>query len=109
MGADGSDGYQIGDSAAVMDVLSILQDKNPVLLVFDPTISPAFASKTGTLPPKPIAALGPLIDVARQTGGTRFSVSTMRARRRRRVYRRADCSTALAGAVVTSLMVMRRW
>ena len=106
MGADGSEDIQIGDSAAVMDVLSILQDKKPVLLVVDPLFR-LVRIQDGNSYAETYAALGPLIDVARQTGAHILCLHHSSKAAKAESIDAPIGSTALAGAV-TSLMVMRR-
>ena len=106
MGADGSEDIQIADSATVLDVVSILQDKRPVLVVVDPLFLLVRIQDANAYA-ETYQALGPLIDVARQTGTHILCLHHSSKLAKAEAIDTPIGSTALGGAVST-LLAMRR-
>ena len=67
MGADGSEDIQIAEAGSVLEVVTILREKKPILLVVDPLFR-LVRIQDGNSYAETYAALGPLIDAARETG-----------------------------------------
>ena len=106
MGATGSEDIQIADAGTVQDVVTILQEKNPVLLVVDPLFR-LVRIQDGNAYAETYSALGPLIDIARQTGTHILCLHHSSKMAKAEAIDAPIGSTALGGAVST-LMVMRR-
>jgi hypothetical protein len=106
MGADGSEDILLADAGTALDVVTILWERKPVLLVVDPLFrllnvkdEKAYAEMYG--------ALGPLIDVARETGTHICCLHHSSKLAKSEAIDAPLGSTALGGAVST-LLVMRR-
>ncbi|MGA8087085.1 MAG: AAA family ATPase [Terracidiphilus sp.] len=67
LGGSPKQGIQFSDAGTVLDVVPILQDKKPVLLVVDPLFR-LVRIQDGNAYAETYSALGPLIGIARQTG-----------------------------------------
>jgi hypothetical protein len=106
MGADGSEDIQIADAASVLEMVTILQDKKPVLLVVDPLFR-LVRVRDGNSYSEIYAALGPLIDIARKTGTHILCLHHSSKMSKSDAIDAPIGSTALGGAVST-LIVMRR-
>jgi hypothetical protein len=106
MGATGSEDIQIADAGTIPNVLAILQDKKPVLLVVDPLFR-LVRIQDGNAYAETYSALGPLIDIARQTGTHILCLHHSSKLAKAEAIDAPIGSTALGGAVST-LMVMRR-
>lgn len=106
LGANGSEDIRFSVGGTVLDVLALLQDTKPTLLVVDPLFrlvnvrdEKAYAEV--------YAALGPLIDVARACGTHILALHHSSKLAKAEAIDAPIGSTALGGAVST-LMVMRR-
>jgi hypothetical protein len=106
LGADGSEDILLADAGTALDVVTILRERKPVLLVVDPLFrllsvrdEKAYAEMYG--------ALGPLIDIARQTGTHILCLHHSSKLAKAEAIDAPIGSTALGGAVST-LLVMRR-
>jgi hypothetical protein len=106
MGADGSEDILLADAGTALDVVTILRERKPVLLVVDPLFrllsvrdEKAYAEMYG--------ALGPLIDIARQTGTHILCLHHSSKLAKTEAIDAPIGSTALGGAVST-LLVMKR-
>lgn len=106
LGADGSEDLLLADAGTASDVVTTLRERKPVLLVVDPLFrllsvrdEKAYAEMYG--------ALGPLIDVARQTGTHILCLHHSSKLAKSEAIDAPIGSTALSGAVST-LFVMKR-
>ncbi|MGH9604289.1 MAG: bifunctional DNA primase/polymerase [Terracidiphilus sp.] len=106
LGADGGEDIQLADAGAVLDLLALLMDKKPALLVIDPLFrlvnvrdEKAYAEV--------YAALGPLIDTARACRTHILALHHSSKLAKAEAIDAPIGSTALGGAVST-LLVMRR-
>ena len=106
LGANGSEDIRFVESGSVMDVLSVILEKKPALLVVDPLFrlvnvrdEKAYAEV--------YAALGPLIDTARECGTHILALHHSSKLAKAEAIDAPIGSTALGGAVST-LLVMRR-
>ena len=106
LGADGSEDIQLADAGAVGDLLTLLLDTKPALLVIDPLFrlvnvrdEKAYAEV--------YAALGPLIDTARACGTHILALHHSSKMAKAEAIDAPIGSTALGGAVST-LLIMRR-
>jgi hypothetical protein len=106
MGADGSEDIQIADAGTALDVVAILQERKPVLLVVDPLFR-LVRIQDGNSYAETYGALGPLIDAARGTGTHILCLHHSSKMAKAESIDAPIGSTALAGAVST-LFVMRR-
>jgi hypothetical protein len=106
MGATGGEDIQFADAGTVHDVVAILRDKKPVLLVVDPLFR-LVRVQDGNAYAETYAALGPLIDVARETGTHILCLHHSSKLAKAEAIDAPIGSTALGGAVST-LIVMRR-
>lgn len=106
MGADGSEDIRVEDVASVSDIVTWLNDKKPTLLVVDPLFR-LVRVREGDSYAELYTALGPLIDISRETGThihcTHHSPKAARAS----AIDAPIGSTALGGAAST-VLVMRR-
>jgi hypothetical protein len=106
MGADGSEDIQLADAGAIMELLALLLERKPALLVVDPLFrlvnvrdEKAYAEV--------YAALGPLIDTARACGTHILALHHSSKLAKAEAIDAPIGSTALGGAVST-LLVMKR-
>lgn len=106
LGAAGSEDIQLADAGAVLDLLALLMDKKPDLLVIDPLFR-LVAVRDEKSYSEMYAALGPLIDVARETGTHILALHHSSKMPKSEAIDAPIGSTALGGAV-SSLLVMRR-
>lgn len=106
MGATGSEDIQIADAGTVLDVVTILQDKKPVLLVVDPLFR-LVRIQDGNSYAETYGALGPLIDAARETGTHILCLHHSSKAAKAESIDAPIGSTALAGAVSTLLVMLR--
>lgn len=106
MGADGSEDIQIADAAQILDVVTILMERRPVLLVIDPLFR-LLVVRDEKGYAEMYAALGPLIDVAKKTGTHILCLHHSSKLAKAEPIDAPIGSTALGGAVST-LLVMRR-
>ena len=106
MGATGGEDIQIADAGTVKDVVTLLRDKKPVLLVVDPLFR-LVRVQDGNAYAETYSALGPLIDVARETGTHILCLHHSSKLAKVEAIDAPIGSTALGGAVST-LIVMRR-
>ncbi len=106
MGADGCEEIQIADAGTALDVVNILKKKKPVLLVIDPLFR-LLAIRDERAYAETYSALGPLIDVGRETGTHILATHHSSKLAKSEAIDSPLGSTALGGAVA-SLLVMRR-
>jgi hypothetical protein len=106
LGATGEENILIAEAGTVLDVVSLLQDKKPVLLVIDPLFR-LVSVKDEKGYAEMYNALGPLIDVARETGTHILALHHSSKLAKAEAIDAPIGSTALGGAVST-LLVMRR-
>jgi len=106
MGADGSEDILLADAGTALDVVTILRERKPVLLVVDPLFrllsvqdEKAYAEMYG--------ALGPLIDIARLTGTHILCLHHSSKLAKTEAIDAPIGSTALGGAVSTLLVLKR--
>ena len=106
MGATGSEEIQISGAGTVLDVVTILQDKKPVLLVVDPLFR-LVRIQDGNSYAETYSALGPLIDVARETGTHILCLHHSSKLAKAEAIDTPIGSTALGGAVSTLISMKR--
>jgi hypothetical protein len=106
MGADGSEDILLADAGTALDVVTILRERKPVLLVVDPLFR-LLSVKDEKAYAEMYSALGPLIDVARETGTHICCLHHSSKLAKSEAIDAPLGSTALGGAVST-LLVMRR-
>lgn len=106
LGADGSEDILLADAGMALDVVTTLREKKPVLLVVDPLFR-LLSVKDEKAYAEMYGALGPLIDVARQTGTHILCLHHSSKLTKTEAIDAPIGSTALSGAVST-LLVMKR-
>jgi hypothetical protein len=106
LGADGSEDILLADAGMALDVVTTLREKKPVLLVVDPLFR-LLSVKDEKAYAEMYGALGPLIDVARQTGTHILCLHHSSKLAKTEAIDAPIGSTALSGAVST-LLVMKR-
>jgi hypothetical protein len=106
MGANGSEEILLADAGTALDVVTILRERKPVLLVVDPLFR-LLSVKDEKAYAEMYGALGPLIDIARQTGTHILCLHHSSKLAKAEAIDAPIGSTALGGAVST-LLVMRR-
>lgn len=106
MGADGSEDILLADAGTALEVVTILRERKPVLLVVDPLFR-LLSVKDEKAYAEMYGALGPLIDIARQTGTHILCLHHSSKLAKTEAIDAPIGSTALGGAVST-LLVMRR-
>ena len=106
LGADGREDILLADAGMALDVVTTLREKRPVLLVVDPLFR-LLSVKDEKAYAEMYGALGPLIDVARQTGTHILCLHHSSKLTKTEAIDAPIGSTALSGAVST-LLVMKR-
>ena len=106
MGATGSEEVQISGAGTVLDVVTILQERQPVLLVVDPLFR-LVRIQDGNSYAETYSALGPLIDVARETGTHILCLHHSSKLAKAEAIDTPIGSTALGGAVSTLISMKR--
>jgi hypothetical protein len=106
LGADGREDILLADAGMALDVVTTLREKKPVLLVVDPLFR-LLSVKDEKAYAEMYGALGPLIDVARQTGTHILCLHHSSKLAKTEAIDAPIGSTALSGAVST-LLVMKR-
>jgi hypothetical protein len=106
LGADGTEGILLTDAGTALDVVTSLRERKPVLLVVDPLFR-LLSIKDEKAYAEMYGALGPLIDVARQTGTHILCLHHSSKLAKTEAIDAPIGSTALSGAVST-LLVMKR-
>ncbi|HUV69758.1 MAG TPA: bifunctional DNA primase/polymerase [Terracidiphilus sp.] len=106
LGADGSEDILLADAGTALDVVTILWERKPVLLVVDPLFR-LLSVKDEKAYAEMYGALGPLIDAARETGTHICCLHHSSKLAKSEAIDAPLGSTALGGAVST-LIVMRR-
>jgi len=106
LGADGSEDILLADAGMALDVVTTVREKRPVLLVVDPLFR-LLSVKDEKAYAEMYGALGPLIDVARQTGTHILCLHHSSKLTKTEAIDAPIGSTALSGAVST-LLVMKR-
>jgi hypothetical protein len=105
MGADGSEDIEIAESSTVNEVVALLSDKKPALLVVDPLFR-LVRVRDEKAYAEVYAHLGPLIDAARRTGTHILCLHHSSKQPKEHAIDSPLGSTALSGAVST-LIEMR--
>lgn len=106
MGADGSEDILFADHGTVFEAIGILKDRKPLLLVIDPLFR-LVRVKDEKGYAELYSAMGPLIDIARETGTHILGLHHSPKSPKSDAIDSPIGSTAIGGAVST-LLVMKR-